>query len=98
MIYMPDWKQHYGEMLDQVFHTIDLEKIVDVSVGTFRISQDYLKNIRKQEPDSAAIWFPFQKENGYCHYPNELMEQMECFLTERLAEKISREKIFRWKD
>lgn len=97
MIYMPDWRQHYQEMLDQVCHMVDLEKIVDVSVGTFRISQDYLKNMRRQEPDSAVIWFPFQREDGYCHYPNDLMEQMECFLTEQLAQKIPAEKIFRWK-
>lgn len=97
MIYVPDWRQHYEAMLKQVCRMIDLEKIVDVSVGTFRISQDYLKNMRKQEPDSAVIWFPFQKEDGYCHYPNDLMEQMECFLTEQLEGKIPREKIFRWK-
>lgn len=97
MIYVPDWKQHYGEMLEQVYCTIDMEKIVDVSVGTFRISQDYLKNMRRQDPDSAVIWFPFQREGGYCHYPDDLMEQMECFLTERLEERIPKEKIFRWK-
>lgn len=97
MIYVPDWQQHYEKMLEQIYHMIDMKKIVDVSVGTFRISQDYLKNMRKQEPDSAVIWFPFQKENGYCHYPNELMEQMEYFLTQRLEEQIPKEKIFRWR-
>lgn len=97
MIYMPDWRNHYSTMLEQVCHMIDLEKIMDISVGTFRISQDYLKNMRRQAPDSAVIWFPFQKENGYCHYPNDLIEQMECFLTEQLEGKIPKEKIFRWK-
>lgn len=97
MIYVPDWQQHYEKMLEQIYHMIDMKKIVDVSVGTFRISQDYLKNMRKQEPDSAVIWFPFQKENGYCHYPDELMEQMEYFLTQRLEEQIPKEKIFRWR-
>lgn len=97
MIYIPDWKQHYAAMLEQVDHRIDLGKIVDVSVGSFRISQDYLKNMRKQDPESAVIWFPFQREDGYCHYPDDLMEQMERFLVGRLGEKISKEKIFRWR-
>lgn len=96
MIYVPEWKQHYHEMLECVLQTIDVDKILDVSIGTFRISQDYLKNMKRQEPDSEVIWFPFQKDGGYCHYPYELMKQMECFLTEHLAEKIDREKIFRW--
>lgn len=98
MIYLPEWERHYEEMLEQLFHMVDLEKIIDVSVGTFRISQDYLKKIRKQEPDSAVVWFPFQNENGFYHYPNELMEQMEGFLIERLENKISKEKIFRWRE
>lgn len=98
MIYLPDWKRHYAEMLEQVYDTIDLAKIVDVSVGTFRVSKDYLKKMRKQEPDSAVVWFPFQNENGFYHYPKDLMEQMEQFLVERLKKKISKEKIFRWKE
>ena len=98
MIYLPEWREYYAEMLEQVYHAIDLEKIVDVSVGTFRISQDYLKKMRKQEPDSAVVWFPFQNENGFYHYPNGLMEQMESFLVERLSKKVSKEKIFQWRD
>lgn len=98
MIYLPEWREYYAEMLEQVYHAIDLEKIVDVSVGTFRISQDYLKKMRKQEPDSAVVWFPFQNENGFYHYPNELMEQMESFLVERLSKKVPKEKIFQWRD
>ncbi len=96
MIYVPGWRAHYEAMLEQVFGVLDLDKIVDVSVGSFRVSQDYLKNMRRQQKDSAVVWFPFQCDNGYCHYPRELLEQMETFLTTRLAAKISGEKIFRW--
>ncbi len=98
MIYLNGWKEHYAEMLEQVYDTIDMSKIMDVSVGTFRVSQEYLKKMRKQEPGSAVVWFPFQNENGYCHYPKELMERMECFLVGNLEKKMSKEKIFRWRE
>lgn len=97
MIYVPGWKDHYAQMLKQVYDAVDMDKVVDVSVGTFRISRDYLKHMRKQEKNSAVLWFPFQCDNGYCHYPAPLMEEMERFLTGQLAEKVSKEKIFRWK-
>ena len=97
MIYLPEWEQYYAKMLEQVYEALDLEKVVDVSIGTFRVSQDYLKNMRRQEPDSAVVWFPFENEDGYYHYPKELMDEMEHFLVERLAQKIPKEKIFRWK-
>lgn len=96
MIYLPGWKAHYSEMMNQVYCSIAVDQLLDVSIGTFRISQDYLKNMRKQAKDSAVIWFPFQKEDGYCHYPDPLMEEMESFLTAQIVEKIDREKIFRW--
>lgn len=97
MIYLPGWERHYEQMLTQVCDVIDMDKIMDVSVGTFRISQDYLKNMRKQEKDSAIVWFPFQCENGCCHYPDALLDEMEGFLTGRLAQLIPEEKIFRWR-
>lgn len=96
MICLPEWEQHYAGMLEQVFDAVDMEKIVDVSVGTFRVSCDYLKIMRKQEPDSAVVWFPFQNENGYYHYPKELMKEMESFLVHQLEQKIPKEKIFLW--
>ena len=37
MIYCSDWKKHYDAMFAQVCGTLDLEKLADVSVGTFRI-------------------------------------------------------------
>lgn len=97
MIYLPGWEAYYEEMLEQVYSGIEPEKVLDVSVGSFRISQEYLKNMRKQEPDSAVVWFPFQREEGYCHYPDELMEQMEGFLVKQLEKRIPGEKIFRWR-
>ena len=97
MIYVPGWQQHYQEMLDHVFQSIEVEKLADVSVGSFRIPQDYLKKMRRQQPDSEAAWFPYEIENGYYHYPKELMEEMEQFLVKGLGEKMCPEKIFLWK-
>ena len=49
--------------------------------GTFRISQDYLKKMRKNEPDSAVVQFPYQNDGGVYHYPTALMEEMEQYLS-----------------
>lgn len=97
MIYCKDWRAQYASMTEQVFSRIAADKLIDVSVGSFRISQDYLKKMRRCEPDSAVVQFPFRNEGGVYQYPPELMEEMERFLTERLAEHVPRERIFRWK-
>ncbi len=96
MIYCAGWHAHYDAMLQQVFDALEMEKIEDVSVGTFRVSQDYLKKMRKNEPASAVVQFPYQNDGGVYHYAKELTEQMEQHLVDRLKEKIPEEKIFLW--
>lgn len=98
MIYCPDWEDHYDAMLRQVTALIDLTKIQDVSVGTFRVSQDYLKKMRKNDPSSAVVQFPYQNDGGVYHYSKELTEQMEGYMVEHLTEQMPKEKIFLWKE
>ena len=56
IIYCPDWRTQYDAMLDQVRKQIDMEKVWDVSVGSFRISQDYMKKL-KEEKLKKNRWF-----------------------------------------
>lgn len=96
MIYTPDWEQQYGGMLRQVFSEIDMEKLEDVSVGTFRISQDYLKKMQRLQPGSAVAQYPYQNDGGVYHYSKELTKRMENFLVRSLREKMPENKIFLW--
>ncbi len=98
MIYVLDWEAEYEKMLEQIFREIPASLLWDVSVGTFRVPQDYLKNMRRQEPDSAVVQFPYQNCSGVYQYPADLAERMEGYLTRRLAERISKDKIFLWKE
>lgn len=94
VLYCPDWKIQYREMLDQAAEIIDMERLYDVSVGSFRISQDYLKKLRRVMPDSAVVQFPFENDEGVCHYPKELMEEMEELVAHQLRKWLPEEKIF----
>lgn len=98
MLYCRDWQQRYHEMLNQIFAEINMEEIEDVSVGSFRVSQDYLKKMRKNQPDSAVVQFPYQNDNGVYHYPKDLAEQMEGYLVNRLISKLPEDKIFLWEN
>ena len=96
MIYHPRWKELYGDLLQEVFEKIPMEQIHDCSVGSFRLSESYLKAMGKALPNSPHTQFPYENTGGYYHYPRELMEEMEGFLYSRLQEKLPKEKIFRW--
>lgn len=98
MIYHTDWKNIYRRFLDLVFREIPLEKVYDISVGSFRISESYLKAMERACPDSPHTFFPYENTNGFYHYPKDLLEEMEGFLLSRIEEQFPKERIFRWKD
>ncbi|WP_314908040.1 SPL family radical SAM protein [Oribacterium asaccharolyticum] len=96
MLYHADWKSLYTALLETVFREIPMEKLYDVSVGSFRISESYLKAMTKSCGASPYTSFPYENTDGYYHYPKELLLKMEGFLEQRLLEKLPKEKIFRW--
>lgn len=98
MIYHTDWKNIYRRFLDLVFREIPSEKVYDISVGSFRISESYLKAMERACPDSPHTFFPYENTNGFYHYPKALLEEMEGFLLSRIEEQFPKERIFRWKD
>ena len=98
MIYHADWKNIYRRFLDLVFREIPSEKVYDISVGSFRISESYLKAMERACPDSPHTFFPYENTNGFYHYPKALLEEMEGFLLSRIEEQFPKGRIFRWKD
>lgn len=98
MLYCKDWKEQYQDMLDQIFLRIPAEGIKDVSVGTFRVSQDYLKKIRRQNPDSSLAQFPYENDKGVYHYSKQITDSMISFACKQLRKKIPEDKIFLWKN
>ncbi len=96
MIYTSDWKYVYQDMVTQVFKEIDGRKIQDASVGIFRVSKAYLKKMRKQNPDSSVLFYPYCVHNGVYEYEEVLAKQMVTFLIQELSKYIPSENIFSW--
>lgn len=96
MIYCPDWKLHYAEMMQEVVEKINLSELVDVSVGSFRISQDYLKKMRRNDMTSQIVQFPYQNIGGVYQYPLDILQEMEQTMIKYLTKYIPQEKIFQW--
>ena len=96
MLYHADWERLYTKLLETVSREIPMEKLYDVSVGSFRISESYLKSMTKACGTSPYTSFPYENTDGYYHYPKELLLKMEGFLEQKLLEKLPKEKIFRW--
>ena len=96
MIYYPHYKEVYRRMLGEVFAQIDTDHIVDVSMGSFRISKDYLKNMRRHDVLSPVVQFPYENIGGVYQYPDKLRQEMEGFSHKELCKYVEEEHIFCW--
>ena len=98
MIYIENWESLYGEMIDTTFSVIPKEKIKDVSIGVFRVSHDYMKQMRKQRPNSLIIQYPFENDNGVFHYSKDVTKEMISFAYNKISQILSTDRIFIWEE
>lgn len=100
MLYLPGWKQAYGELLKQLDAALEegtasgWKQIKDASVGTFRISQDYMKKLRRVQPYAPAVQYPYVNVGGVYQYPANLLQEMESYMIKELADRIGKENIY----
>lgn len=97
MMHIRDYRNVYANMVDITFSRISQKSLRDVSIGSFRISKDYIKNFRKDYKNSSTAYFPYEIRDGYYQYPEDLRIEMEEFLYEKLLNYVPDSKIFRWK-
>ncbi len=96
IIYKSGWEDPYENLIENTFKTIDKDKIQDVSIGTFRISKTYLKNMRRLYPNNVLAQFPYILKNGYYQYDEWIVDKLESFILDKLSNYIDRDKIFNW--
>ena len=96
VIKIPGWKNAYKNLVDEASRAIDLGSLTDVSVGTFRISSDYLNKMRRSYPDSEVAWYPYVIKDGVAQYEPDTDQEMQSYVCGLLENHIGREKIFTW--
>ena len=94
VLYVPEWKECYNDFMDEVIPKVDWDKITDVSVGTFRISKEFIKGLRKCCPMSSVTEFPYVNEGGYLKVPSDIADPMRDLIVTRLLEVKDGSKIF----
>ena len=82
------------EMVRLVKESIDLKRVKDISIGSFRISRNYLKDMRKQYPDSSVLQYPYVCDHGFYHLRDDIQKKVEHTVLDALDEV--KDKIYQW--
>jgi spore photoproduct lyase len=91
---VPGWEELYGETVRTVMESTDPARIRDVSIGTFRLSRDYLRNMRRAFPRSRTVHDLYELKDGYYGYGKEKERRIIRRMKEFLGEYISPEQIY----
>ena len=89
-----EFEKNYSELIEYLFYNIDRNKIIDISIGVFRTSKDYLKKMRSQNNDSEILYYPFECVNGVYTYSDNQKNDMLKFVKDELLKYIDENKIF----
>ena len=93
VLYIDGWQQTYEEMVDLVFDTLPLEQIRDVSIGVFRMNNDYFRKTRRKRPSSDLLYQGFEKKEGITTYPEETTSIMVSAVKDRASAYIPAERV-----
>jgi spore photoproduct lyase len=94
VLHIEHWQEHYLDCIRQTFSVIPAESIHDISIGVFRIPRDYLKKMRKQRPDSALLFYPYESRDGVMSYPEQVSDRLVDFVYQHIRSHVPEEKIF----
>ena len=94
LIYTDDFEKNYSEMIEYLFSEIDKNKVIDVSIGVFRTSKEYLKKMRNQNKKSEILYYPFECIDGVYTYSDKLKSYMIDFIKEKFLKYININKIY----
>ncbi|MDD4913761.1 MAG: DNA photolyase [Methylococcales bacterium] len=94
LIYQHDYRQQYRDLFAQVFALIDPYALHSVSLGVFRLPEQYFKKTHKLYPEERLFASPIQISDGMVSYRADLEEMMMGECTKMLLEYIPEDRFF----
>jgi spore photoproduct lyase len=93
MLHIKDYINVYQDFFSYLKNNIDFSKIYDISVGTFRISQNYFKKLKKNCSNNDIINYPYNLCNQYYGYD----KTIENELIDLCVNNFKENKLFIWR-
>lgn len=94
---IPNAEALYSALTEEVFRVLLPEEITDISLGVFRLSKDYLKQLKKAKPACALSHYPYELTDGVCHYDTGRCDTLLTTVCDALYRHgVPTEKLFIW--
>jgi spore photoproduct lyase len=91
-----NWKADYLSFFNKIKSDINFEQVFDITVGVFRMGQDYFKNIRKSKPDSDLFYQSYKNENGIVSIDSKKKNSVFKLVSDNFSNYLPQNKIHYW--
>ena len=92
----PNWKEDYKQMFERIKETISGDKIFDITIGVFRMSEDFYNRIKKTKPNSDLFYNNYDNSNNVKTVTKDQKAKVRDFALRHLDGYCSRDKINFW--
>ncbi len=90
----PDFKQSYTDLCQQIFHSVDGQKLHSVSLGVFRVPEGYYRQMARLYPEEALFAGGLEHQQGMVSYPSNDEDEMIHYCHQLLRQYVPEERIF----
>ena len=95
VIYDENFERNYFELVETIFKTLDASKVFQVTLGSFRMSSQHLKKLKKLQRSEIAF-YPYEVKDGIVSYPKEIEQKILNTLMEKVTQHIEKERVRTW--
>ena len=92
----PNWKEDYKQMFERIKETISGDKIFDITIGVFRMSEDFYNRIKKTKPNSDLFYNNYDNSNNVKTVTKDQKEMVRDFALSQLDGYCNGDKINFW--
>lgn len=91
VVYHRDYQAAFINLLNQIFATIDPQKLHSVSLGSFRLTRDHFRKVTRLYPEEPLFAQNMALDNGIISYPREREQEMIEYCETQLMKHIPRQ-------
>lgn len=93
LIFTSDYRDQYRELFRDLYSNVNMDLLHSVTVGGFRMPQDFFRSMERLYPDDKFVAQPFEQVNGMVSYPREQEEEMIHWCRSELSQYMDEDKV-----
>ena len=94
ILYYDGWEEDYLELFNEVKSSLVLDQVSDITVGVFRMGNDYFNRIRKSKPTSGLFYENYNNCDGKKTIDSEKQREINKFVSKFFFDHYDKKRIY----